>query len=358
MSIIYLVVAVIVFAYLFARFGLSGQDLNVFDEPRPETWGGRQSASPEHADVVARIKELGKERQGRLSRSERVRLLREGLERAFGDTDYDAEIRAVDADGVPAEWVLAPGADPQRRILYLHGGAFMAGSPRSHRPLTARLSADNGAAVLSVDYRLMPEHQRLDCPVDCQVAYRWILENGPDGRGPLDHLFVGGDSAGGNLALVVLASARDEGLRPADAAVAFSPVTDSTYSGASLRSNLSTDPMLAEAFSQMQKVPRWVMLWANFILMRVRPQDPRVSPVFGSLAGLPPVLVQASTAEVLLDDGRRWVNKACTEGTDAMLQTWPGVVHVFQAFVPDLPEANQALAEVEKFFDKHAPRKK
>jgi monoterpene epsilon-lactone hydrolase len=346
----------LVVLWLVARFVLAGPELSGFDEPRPATLGGRIEASPEHAAVVARILKLGEGARERVGRAERVRRMRDALEQAFGQTEVDAEIRPVSAAGVPAEWVLSRGADPARRMLYLHGGAFMAGSPKSHRPLTARLSAENGAAVLSVDYRLMPENRRLDCPMDCATAYRWILENGPEGKAPLDTLFVGGDSAGGNLALVVIAWARDEGLRPADAAVAFSPLTDSTYSAPSLRSNLGTDPMLAETFRQVQRLPRWLLLWGSFLLMRVRPQDPRVSPVFGSLAGLPPVLVQASTAEVLIDDGRRWVNKARAEGTDATLQCWPGVVHVFQAFVPDLPEANEALAEVRTFFEAHAPR--
>ena len=350
-----LIVGVVIF-WLLARFKLAGQDLGVFDEPRPATFGGRVAASPEHAAVVERILKLGAGARGRVGQSERIRRMRDALEQAFGQTEVDAEICPMSAGGVPAEWVLSSGADPNRRMLYLHGGAFMAGSPKSHRPLTARLSAENGAAVLSVDYRLMPENRRLDCLADCAAAYRWILENGPEGKAPLDTLFVGGDSAGGNLALAVIAWARDEGLRPADAAVAFSPLTDSTYSAPSLRSNLATDPMLAETFRQVQRLPCSLLLWGSFLLMRVRPQDPRVSPVFGSLAGLPPVLVQASTAEVLIDDGRRWVNKASAEGTDATLQCWPGLVHVFQAFVPDLPEANEALAEVRKFFDLHAPR--
>ena len=356
MTLLFVLFAIVVGLWIYARSALEGGDLRQFDEPRPDNWGDREQASPEHAAVVARIQQLGAGARQGMSRDERVRKMREGLEQAFGDAQVDAEIRSVSAGGVDCEWVLADGADPRRRILYLHGGAFMAGSPASHRPLTARLSADNGAAVLSVDYRLMPENRRLDCLTDCCASYRWILENGPDGAAPLEALFVGGDSAGGNLTLAVLAWARDQRLRAADAAVAFSPLTDSTYSSPSLTTNLDTDVMLAEAFRQIERIPRGIMLWGNLLLMRVSPPDERVSPVFGSLAGLPPVLVQASTAEVLVDDGRRWVNKARSQGTDATFQTWPGMVHVFQAFVPDLPEANEALSEVQNFFDRHAPR--
>ena len=356
MSSLWLLPGIFVLGWFFSRFALTGEDLSRFDEPRPQDFAGRVAASSEHAEVVRQIQALSAGTRERVSRAEGIRRVREALETVFGGKDVDAEIRPVDAGGVAAEWVLAPGADPSRRLLYIHGGGFTAGSPQSHRPLTARLSADNQAAVLSVDYRLIPENRRLDCPTDCCAAYRWILENGPDGPGVPARLFVAGDSAGGNLTLVVIAWARDRGLRAADAAVAFSPVTDSTYASPSLRSNAATDPMLGEIFSRVLRLPRWLVLWGSFLMMRVRPQDPRVSPVHGPLGGLPPVLVQASSSEVLLDDGRRWVNKAKAEGTDATLQTWPGLVHVFQAFGPELPEANQALGEVQAFFDRHGPR--
>jgi acetyl esterase/lipase len=355
MSIVLFLVLVGLSLWGFAILILKGPDLSAFDTPRPEMHGGRSEASSEHAAVVVRVREMQPDAGTRESSSARVARVRRNLEEAFGNRAVDAEIRVVDAGGVAAEWVLAPGADPDRRILYLHGGAFMAGSPKSHRPLTARLSADNAAAVLSVDYRLMPENARGDCLVDCCRAYEWILANGPEGSGAPDTLFVGGDSAGGNLTLVVLAWARDSGHRAADAALAFSPLTDSSYASPSLHTNIKTDPMLGPLFAQFARVPHWLMLWGTFLTMKGRPAHPRFSPVYGDLAGLPPVLVQASASEVLTDDARRWVNKARSAGTEATLQLWPGVVHVFQAFVPDLPEAEEALTEVRQFFEKHAP---
>ncbi|MFP6664198.1 MAG: alpha/beta hydrolase [Deltaproteobacteria bacterium] len=355
MTIVFLLVLVGLAFWGFTHLVLKGADLSAFDSPRPEMHGGRSEASPEHAAVVARVQKMQAGAGARESSSARVVRVRRNLEEAFGDRAVDAEVRNVDAGGVPAQWVLAPGADPDRRILYLHGGGFIAGSPKSHRPLTARLSADNAAAVLSVDYRLMPENARADCPDDCCRAYEWILENGPDGSGAPDALFVGGDSAGGNLALVVVAWARDLGHRAADAVIAFSPLTDSSYASPSLRTNIATDPMLGPLFKQFGRVPHWLMLWGSFFTMKGRPADPRFSPVYGDLAGLPPVLVQASASEVLTDDARRWVNKARSAGTEATLQLWPDVVHVFQAFVPDLPEADEALKEVQQFFEKHAP---
>lgn len=356
LSVSILVLLLLGSAWVFARTALTGHDLSAFDAPRPAPFRGRTAASPEHAAVEEKVRVLAEGADQRMSRDQRVRLMRENLERAFGDREVDAEIREVDAGGVRCEWVLAPGADPARRLLYLHGGAFMAGSPKSHRPLTARLSADNGAAVLSVDYRMMPEHRRLDCPADCLTAYEWVLQNGPAGAGAPDALFVAGDSAGGNLTLVTIAAARDRGLRPADAAAAFAPVTDCTYASPSMRSNIKTDLILGRMFSQLMRVPDAVRAWGNFLLMRAWPADPTVSPVFGDLGGLPPVLVQASLSEVLVDDGIRWVNKARAAGTDATMQVWPGLVHVFHAFEPALPEANEALGEVQRFFESQAPR--
>lgn len=356
MTILIALVVLLAAFWAFSRFALAGPDLSAFDTPQPQPFGGRTEASPEHADVVEKVRVLNEGADDPMSRSERVRRMREGLEKAFGDREVDAEIREVDANGVRCEWVLAEGADPNRRLLYLHGGAFMAGSPKSHRPLTERLSRDNGAAVLSVDYRMMPEHRRMDCPTDCATAYQWILENGPAGPGAPDALFVAGDSAGGNLTLVTIAEARDRGWRAADAAVAFAPVTDCTYSSPSMKTNVRSDIILGRLFGQLMRVPETLRHWGNFLMIRAWPTDPRISPVFGDLGGLPPVLVQASTAEVLVDDGIRWVNKARAAGSDATIQVWPGMAHVFHAFEPALPEANEALDEVRSFLNQHAPR--
>jgi acetyl esterase/lipase len=262
---------------------------------------------------------------------------------------FDCEFRPVDAGEVSGEWVLAPGADPARRVLYLHGGAFIAGSPNSHRTITSRFSAVARAAVFAVDYRLMPEHRRRDGIADCQAAYRWILENGPAGPGRPQRLYLGGDSAGGNLALVLSASARDEGLRVPDGVVALSPLTDSSYSGPSIRGNVLTDTLLGPLFSALLKVPGPVLAWLFFLENRFRPVDPRVSPLFGDLSRLPPTLIQVSAAEMLFDDARRYVNKARAAGSPARLQIWPGLLHVWQILTPEVPEAVEAFDRIGDF---------
>ena len=134
--------------------------------------------------------------------------------------------------------------------------------------------------------------------------------NGPDGAAPAQAVFVAGDSAGGNLTLSLIAWVRDTGLRAPDAAVALSPLTDATLASPSMRANVHSDAMLGPLFGKLARVPRWLMLWVGWLQTRINPSDPVISPVRGDLSRLPPVLVQASEVEMLLDDARRYVNQA------------------------------------------------
>ena len=228
------------------------------------------------------------------------------------------------------------------------------GCPRCHRVITTTLSRIANASVLAIEYRLMPENNRVASIEDCQTAYKWVLENGPDGKtGAPSSFFIAGDSAGGNLSLMTIAWARDLGLPAVNAAVALSPLTDSTFSSPSMRSNIATDHMLGPSLGSITKMPSTIRAWLGLMLGRIRPNDPRVSPIFGDLSGLPPTLVQASEAEVLLDDSRRWVNKAQDAGTDATLQTWPHVLHVWHIFGDEMPEAKEAFENIGLFLRRH-----
>lgn len=282
-------------------------------------------------------------------RRQQIAVLRRYMDSMFDSDKLTAQFTPVDAAGVTAEWVQASGVDSSRRLLYIHGGAYCMGSSRSHRRLTAKFSELANAAVLAIDYRLMPEHPRLAGIEDCRTAYRWLLDNGPEGAGAASALFVAGDSAGGNLTLSLIAWIRDQGLRAPNAAVALSPATDGTLGSPSLKSNLPTDPMLGPLFKTLTRIPRPLLLWGALLQTRVRPCDPVVSPIFGDLTGLPPLLVQASEMEMLRDDSRRYAAKAQAAGSPVVLQTWPHMVHVWQIFHPELPEGRQALAEIGKF---------
>jgi acetyl esterase/lipase len=255
----------------------------------------------------------------------------------------------VDIDGMAAEWVLAPLASADRRMLYLHGGAFITGSPRSHRMLTAELSRRCGVSVLAIDYRLMPENSRLDSVIDTQDGLQWMLDNGPGGPAPAREIYIAGDSAGGNLALMVSAWARDKGLDPINGVIAFSPSTDSTLTGHSMTENIRTDPMLGPSLGFFARMPVKLKEVLAMAGSRTSPRNPLVSPLFGNLANLPPTLVQASESEMLLDDARRYVAKARRQGSPVTLQTWPGMVHVWPMFHGILPEGRQALTQVAQF---------
>ncbi len=333
---------------------LQGSNLSAFDGPTGQSHGSGSAPSAEHLAVLASLRGIFDTLKS-TPRSQQLALLRTTMDNAFPELEASAQFRPVNVLGIPAEWVLAPGADPRRRLLYLHGGAFMLGSAKSHRRLTARFSEMADAAVLAIDYRLMPEHPRLAGVEDCRTAYRWLLEHGPDGAGSADAVFVAGDSAGGNLTLSLIAWVRDQGLRAPDAAVALSPATDTTFSSPSLRTNLATDAMLGPLFHSLSKVPRLLLRWGAWFSSRVRPSHPVVSPVFGDLSNLPALLVQASEAEMLLDDSRRYVNKAVAAGSPVRLQTWSHMVHVWQIFYPELPEGRAALEEVRQFLEAVAP---
>ena len=337
---------------------LRGPDLSQYDSPAGERGTSLDRVSRENEEARRLLRQMQKGVNSTSFRG-RVAQMREVLDRGIPGAAMSADglgvaIGDADAGGIPAEWVIAPNADASRRLLYLHGGAFAAGSPRSHRPITARLSKLAGVAVLAIDYRLMPENRRIAGILDCQSAYRWILDNGPEGPGAPGELFVAGDSAGGNLTLMLIAWIRDEGLRQVDAAVALSPPSDGTSSSPSMRNNVDTDLMLGPTFGKLANLPRTLILLFTVFAARMRPTNPLISPIFGDLSRLPPTLVQVSDSEMLADDGRRWVNKARGQGSDARLQTWPGMLHVWHAFADTLPEANEALEKIAAFVSEYA----
>jgi acetyl esterase/lipase len=349
---------IIVAPWLVAVLFMRGEDLGAFDlddgSACVRSMASVGKPSSEHGKAAAAIMDFGRQ-VSRLPARKRLKHIRQFMEDMSAGREYDSQFVSVDAGGVPAEWVLAPGTDASKRVLYIHGGAYMAGSSRSHRNITNRLSEICGAAVLAIDYRLMPENKRADGIADCRTAYRWILEHGPgeengsDGASSPDFLLVGGDSAGGNLSLSLAAWVRDEGLRPPDAVVAFSPSVDGSYSSPSIRSNVSSDLMLGPLFAILLKIPRAVRAWLYVLEFRFNPANPVVSPVFADLSNLPPTLIQVSEDEMLLDDARRYVRKARASGSPALAQSWPHMLHVWQIFYPELPEADEAFREVVLF---------
>ena len=351
-----LVIALLLVAFwTIARFYLQGEDLSRYDRPAAPPIGGVREPSTEHHEVLELLGTLaaaGEKGNGR----NRLKAMREAMDAMGDEADLTGiTVTPVDADGVSCEWVTAERSEPGRRLLYLHGGAFSLGSPRSHRPITSRLARTTGVSVLAVDYRLVPENRRIDCLTDCQTAYRWILGNGPGAGGPPDVLFVAGDSAGGNLTLSIIAWARDAGLRAANGAIALSPLTDASFESPSLSTNVATDRMLGPVFGRITRLPRSVLAWFTWLTNRVHPCDPRISPLRGELDNLPPTLIHASEAEMLLDDARRYVHKATEAGSEATLETWCHMIHVWQLFEQRLPEAREAFDHIGRFMALIAP---
>jgi epsilon-lactone hydrolase len=257
-----------------------------------------------------------------------------------------AEVRRIDLAGLACEWLLARGADPDKRLLYIHGGGWTAGNLDSHRPLSARISQAAGAAVLAVHYRLAPEHPFPAGLDDCVHAYRWLRNNGPNGATPARSVFIAGDSAGGNLTFATLLACKERGLPQPTGAIPLSAATDFSASGESFRTRAAADPILAAAAAGIPAIG------AAYTQGRADPLSPLCSPLNGDLRGLAPLLIQVGDAEVLLDDSTRIAAKARAAGVDVTLSVYPEMPHVWQLFAPFLPEATAAIEEIGAFVRK------
>ena len=248
----------------------------------------------------------------------------------------DGKCEKVDAGGVPAEWVTAPGCDPGRAVLYLHGGGYVIGSTNTHRRLAYDISAASGARVLVIDYRLAPEHPFPAAVDDAATAWRWLLQQGF----ATSRLAIAGDSAGGGLTLATLVNLRDQKLGLPACAVAISPWVDLEGVGYSITARAAQDPM----------VQKDGLLWmAGLYLNGKDAKTPLAAPLHAELKGLPPILVQVGTAETLLDDATRIAEKLHAAGVDVRLAVWPNMLHVFPLFAPILSEGRDGCLEIGSF---------
>lgn len=262
-----------------------------------------------------------------------------GLEGFFPKSPKGTVIQEVSADGVPCEWVSAPGVDPHRVLFYLHGGGFSLHIPALHRRLVADLSARLNARVLLVDYRLAPEYPFPAGPEDCLTAYRWLLtqpEISPK------RVVIAGDSAGGNLVLVTLLLIKQAQLAQPAAAWALSPGVDLDWSPEIYEELQNVDPMFTtQSFELM----------SPYFGDSDR-KDFRISPVNGDLAGLPPLLLEAGEKELLREHPQQFADRARPAGVEVDVRIWEGMPHVFQAF-GFLPEAKKARQQACSFLNNH-----
>lgn len=256
---------------------------------------------------------------------------------ALFPAEVDAAVRPLQIAGCPAEWVIAPGAEAGGVLLYFHGGGFRLGSCRSHRELMAGLSAAAGCRVLGLDYRLAPEH-RLPAPQqDALAAWRWLLDQGEAPQ----RIALGGDSAGAWLALDLLLQLRDGGGPLPAAAVTLSALTDLSASGESYQSRAAADPI--------HQRPMIQAIGRTLLGAQDDPRDPRHSPLFADLHGLPPLLMQVGERETVLSDTTAFAARAQACGVDATAEVWPGMVHVFQQFPAELASARAARQRIGQF---------
>ncbi|OYV35884.1 MAG: alpha/beta hydrolase [Rhodospirillales bacterium 20-64-7] len=244
-----------------------------------------------------------------------------------------ASFRAGEVGGIAGEWAQA-GAPPAGTMYYLHGGGYFACSPRTHRSITGGFAV-RGLSVFAPDYRLAPEHPFPAAVDDALAGYRGILASVAP-----EQLLIGGDSAGGGLALATLLAARDAGLPMPAAAILFSPWTDLAGTGASVKTNEKRDSMLFG--------PR-LGEGAEIYLNGADATTPLASPLYGELAGLPPCFIQVGDEEILLDDSTRFAARARAAGVKAEVSVWPGLPHVWHVNQAFLPEARQALDQAAAF---------
>ena len=251
--------------------------------------------------------------------------------------DPAVECRRVEVGDIPGEWVLAPGADPDMRLLYLHGGGYVSGSGAFYLALAAHLSAAAHCAVLLPDYRLAPEHPFPAGLDDCLQAHEWLTVTGPAGPASARATFIAGDSAGGGLTLAALLALRDRHLPLPRAGIALSPFTDLTLSGESIRSEAELDPIMH---------PRCLPDFVTRYVADSEVRAPLASPVFGDYTGLPPLLIQVGEHEIIRDDSVRVAARARADGVDVTLEVWEGMFHVFQSHEPLLPEGREAIEHI------------
>jgi epsilon-lactone hydrolase len=249
-------------------------------------------------------------------------------------------VTAAALGGVPTAEITIDGIEPRHVVLYFHGGVYVLGDAVQAAGLAAQIGARTAAKVISVDYRLAPEHPYPAAVDDALAAYRALL----DGGTPPSDIAFAGESAGGGLAVATLVNARDHGLPQPAAAFVMSPYADLTLAGATMDTKAAADVLMSRENLRSR------------VTDYTSGHDPAlglISPIFADLSGLPPLIIQAGTHEVLLDDAIRLARQAATADVEVTLDITPQVPHVFQSFYPILDEAAAALDRAGQLLSAH-----
>ena len=256
----------------------------------------------------------------------------------------DIELERVDIDGLPGEWSIAPGSDASRVLLYFHGGGYCSGSILSHRRLVTEAGRAAKVRTLAIEYRLAPEHPFPAALDDASSAWHFLRRSGV----AAGHLAVGGDSAGGGLTVALINQLRKAGESIPGCAWLISPWTDLTLSGSTLATKDAVDPIIHRAYL--------AELTEAYLPETFDRRDPRVSPLFADLGGLPPTLVQVGACETLLEDSTRFARAAGAANVAVTLQIWPDMIHAFPMWNAHLEPGRRALAEAGRFIGQQLQR--
>ena len=268
-----------------------------------------------------------------------LRLARFFIRRTTSRTVLDAGVHreSVIADGVACEWITPQNSLADKVLLYLHGGGFVYGITSMHLQMCAYLAEKMGMRVLMVDYRLAPDHPFPAAQDDCVTAYLWLLNQGISAK----DIVIAGDSAGANLTLTVMMKLRDRELPLPAAAACLSPVVD-----------LTAERQEKEGFKDPLLPPRAIKLYNQSYVGEHEARDALISPIFGDLNGLPPLLVHVGEQEVLCQDAMRITKLAESSGVEVRLEVFPRMWHVWQLHLA-LPQAVESLADVAQFLKSH-----
>ncbi len=259
----------------------------------------------------------------------------DGFKRLPKDVNYER----VDADGIPAEWIINPNVSEEEVIFYLFGGGYLMGTLETRRRIPLLLGRATKMRCFQPQYRLAPEHPFPAAIEDSIKAYKWLLSTGIKPN----KVIIGGDSAGGGLSVSTLLKIKELKLPMPAGAVLLSPWVDLTCKGKSLKENAKYEPELATTLRAMASI---------YLVGPKNKKNPLASPILADLSGLPPLLIQAGGIEVLLDDSITLAERAKAAGVDVVIEVWDGMTHVFQSFGYDLEDSKRAIEKIKEFIYK------
>jgi acetyl esterase/lipase len=254
----------------------------------------------------------------------------------------DVRVEPVDLGGIPGEWSTTPGSDASKVLVFFHGGGFCSGSILSHRRLVTEAGRKAGRRTLAVGYRLAPEHPFPAAFADALTAWRFLQAQGIAAR----DIAIGGDSAGGGLTVVLMNHLRDARSELPACAWLVSPWTDLAMTGSTLATKEAVDPLIHEGYLRE--------LADAYVPMTMDRKDPRVSPLYSNLAGLPPMLIQVGSDETLLADATRLTAAAGAADVPVTLEVWPHMIHAWPVWNARLEPGRVALARAGAFIRQHS----